>query len=262
MQEIKLKVMSAEGRTLSTCPEAPEVSLVHAAEYQPGDRIILESREPGFYVIQLEDTLAPALVYVTKQEVVYQIPFGEQRVVFSPKSFTGNCHLLRARVARPEELAARRNLAVNPYDQHGMTGMFPHSTANVETRGEAVFASCNAIDGIYENASHGVWPYESWGINRDPKAAWTLEFGRSVKVDEIRVTLRADFPHDSWWTQGEIVFPDGSVEVLHFEKTDKPQKFAIEPRTVTSLTFCNLIKADDPSPFPALTQFEAWGTEA
>ena len=83
-----------------------------------------------------------------------------------------------------------------------------------------------------------------------------------MRVDELRVTLRADFPHDSWWTQGEVTFSDGSCEVLHFEKTDKPQSFAIEPRTVTSLTFGKLIKADDPSPFPALTQFEAWGTEA
>ncbi len=263
MQEIKLKVMNSEGRTLITCPEASEVSLVHAAEYQPGDRIILECREPGcFCVIQLEDSLAPSLVYVTQREVVYNIPFGEQRVVFSPKAFTGNCHLIRARLARPEEVAARRNLAVNPYDQHGMAGMFPHSSANVETRGEAVFASYNAIDGIYENTSHGVWPYASWGINRDPNAAWTLDFGRSVKIDELRVTLRADFPHDSWWTQGEVAFSDGSAEVLHFEKTGKPQSFAVEPRVVTSLTFRSLIKADDPSPFPALTQFEAWGTEA
>ena len=43
--------------------------------------------------------------------------------------------------------------------------------ANVETRGEAVFAARNAIDGIYENDAHGIWPYQSWGINRDPNAA-------------------------------------------------------------------------------------------
>ncbi len=263
MQEIKLKVQDAGGRTLLTCAEAADVHLVYAAEYRPGDHIVLECREPGcFCVVQFEDTLPSALVYVTRREVIYTIPFGEGRVVFSPKSFTGGCHLIRARLATPEEIAARRNLALNPFDQHGDNGYFPHTSANVETRGEAVFASYNAVDGVYENASHGVWPYQSWGINRDPNAAWTLDFGRAVRVDELRVTLRADFPHDSWWTQGEVTFSDGSCEVLHFEKTDKPQSFAIEPRTVTSLTFGKLIKADDPSPFPALTQFEAWGTEA
>ena len=163
MQEIKLKVQDAGGRTLLTCAEAADVHLVYAAEYRPGDHIVLECREPGcFCVVQFEDTLPSALVYVTRREVIYTIPFGEGRVVFSPKSFTGGCHLIRARLATPEEIAARRNLALNPFDQHGDNGYFPHTSANVETRGEAVFASYNAVDGVYENASHGVWPYQSW----------------------------------------------------------------------------------------------------
>lgn len=45
----------------------------------------------------------------------------------------------------------------------------------------------------------GEWPYQSWGINRDPNAC---------------------------------------------------------------LTLCDLKKAEGPSPFPALTQIEAWGVEA
>ena len=132
----------------------------------------------------------------------------------------------------------------------------------METRGEAVFAARNAIDGVYENVAHGTWPYQSWGINRDPNAALTLDFGRPVTVDELRLTLRADFPHDSWWTSATVAFSDGSREVLPLEKSPDPQCFSIAPRTVTRLTLCELIKADDPSPFPALTQIEAWGTEA
>lgn len=264
MQTIKLKVLDAEGHTLMTCAESDaEVSLVYTHEYRSGDRIILECREPGcFCVAQLEDTLAPAYIYIPDRVAAYGIPFGENRIVFSPKSFTGNRHLIRARLARPGEIAHRRNLALNPFDQHGDNGFFPHASANVETRGEAVFAAYNAVDGIYQNASHGEWPYQSWGINRDPNAAWTLDFGRPVTLDELRVTLRADFPHDSWWTQGTVDFSDGSSELLHFEKTDVPQCFSIAPRTVTKLTLHGLIKADDPSPFPALTQFEAWGREA
>ena len=45
-------------------------------------------------------------------------------------------------------------------------------------------------------------------------------------------------------------------------QTAAPQIFSIEPRTVKSLKLFELKKADDPSPFPALTQIEAWGTEA
>ena len=44
-----------------------------------------------------------------------------------------------------------------------------------------------------------------------------------------------------------------------FWKTDRCQYFAIAPRTVQWLTFDNLIKAEDESPFPALTQIEVYG---
>ena len=263
METIKLKVLDKAGHTRMTCEAAKAVSLVYTSAYQPGDRIALEILTPGRYcVIQFEDTMPAALVYVEKREINFHIPFGEQAITYSPKSFTGECHIIRARFATREEIAARRNLAFNPYDEHGDTGFYPHASANVETRGEAVFAARNAVDGLYENDAHGVWPYQSWGINRDPNAALTLDFGRPVTLDELRLTLRADFPHDSWWTQATVRFSDGSTEVLNLEKTAVPQTFAISPRTVTSLVLCELKKADDPSPFPALTQIEAWGVEA
>ena len=263
METIKLKVLDKAGHTRMTCEAAEAVSLVYTSAYQPGDRIALEILTPGRYcVIQFEDTMPAALVYVEKREINFHIPFGEQAITYSPKSFTGECHIIRARFATREEIAARRNLAFNPYDEHGDTGFYPHASANVETRGEAVFAARNAVDGLYENDAHGVWPYQSWGINRDPNAALTLDFGRPVTLDELRLTLRADFPHDSWWTQATVRFSDGSTEVLNLEKTAVPQTFAISPRTVTSLVLCELKKADDPSPFPALTQIEAWGVEA
>lgn len=262
MQSVKLKLLDARQGTRMVSQEGESVSMVYAAEYQPGDCVLLECSEPGqLCVVQFEDTLAPAYIHVAARLAIYRIPTGADRIVFSPKAFTGSRHLIRARLATPAEKAMRRNLALNAFDQHGETGFFPHTSANVETRGEAVFASYNAIDGIYENAAHGEWPYQSWGINRDPNAAWTLDFGRPVTLDELRVTLRADFPHDNWWTQGTVEFSDGSAETLHFEKTAAPQAFPIAPRTVTKLTLRNLIQSDEPSPFPALTQFEAWGTE-
>lgn len=263
METIKLKVLNQTGHTLMTCDADQAVSLVYTGVYQPGDRIALEIDHPGqFCVVQFEDSMAPALVYVVSREINFHIPFGEQAITYSPKSFKGSRHLIRARLARPDELAVRRNLAFNCYDQHGDTGYYPHASANVETRGEAVFAARNAIDGVYENAGHGVWPFQSWGINRDPEAALTLSFGRPVTVDELRLTLRADFPHDSWWTAATVCFSDGSREVLPLQKSGEPQAFAIAPRTVTGLVLCELKKADDPSPFPALSQIEAWGTEA
>lgn len=89
----------------------------------------------------------------------------------------------------------------------------------------------------------------------------TLDFGRPVRVNKIGLTLRADFPHDSWWVSATVGFSDDSEEVLSLEKTAEPQRFSIGERTVTGLTLGKLIKADDDSPFPALTQIEVWGRE-
>ena len=162
METIKLKVLDEVGHTLMTCDADTEVSLVYTNEYHPGDRVALEIDHPGQYcVVQFEDTMPPALVYVVKREINFHIPFGEQAITYSPKSFAGSRHVIRARLAGPEEISARRNLAFNCYDEHGDTGFYPHASANVETRGEAVFAARNAIDGIFENSAHGEYPYQS-----------------------------------------------------------------------------------------------------
>ena len=164
------------------------------------------------------------------------------------------------RPALEREIYAYRNLAKNSMDQHGDPGCYPHASANVETRGEAVFAARNAIDGVLANESHGYWPYESWGINQQDDAELTLEFGRPVDFDEIVLYTRADFPHDNWWEQVTFTFSDGSEETVSLEKSVKPHIIPMKKSGITWLKFGKLIKADDPSPFPALTQIEVYGT--
>jgi hypothetical protein len=44
------------------------------------------------------------------------------------------------------------------------------------------------------------------------------------------------------------------------KKVQKPHIFSIKKKSVEWLTLGDLIKADDPSPFPALTQIEVYGT--
>lgn len=260
MNWILCEILDEKGQVLAQSGQGESASLILSSG---GRSVVLTCGKPGSYcVIQLEDTLAPALVYLPQGKAVYQLPQGEGRQVYSPRAFSPGTSVVRARLAQPSEVEGLRNLALNPYDGHENKDMFPHAFANVETRGEAVFAARNAIDGLYENSSHGGWPYTSWGINRDPQAAWTIDFGRTVLVEKLRITLRADFPHDAWWTQGTVTFSDGSSQVLAFAKTALPQEFLISLRQVRSITFHDLIKADDPSPFPALTQFEVWGRES
>ena len=261
-ENIKLKVLDKNGHTLMTCNADQIVSLVYTGKYKKGDRIALEIRTPGRYcIVQFEDTMPPVLVYIQKREINFSIPFGEQATVYSPKSFQFDRHVIRARMALPEEIATRRNLALNPYDQHGDNGFYPHASANVETRGESVFAARNAIDGIFENTAHGEYPYQSWGINRDPDAALTISFGREILPDEIRLTLRGDYPHDNYWISAQIDFYNGKSETLSLTNSLLPQCFPVHPGAITSLTISKLIQADGPSPFPALTQIEVWGSD-
>ncbi len=261
MNTMKCNIRDNQGRTLLTCNESRQISLVYAHEYNAGDKIVLELAKPDYLMMQLEDTMPEVLVYCTANVFVYPVPTGAGAVTYSPKNFAGNLHIIRARFATEDEISARRNLAFNPYDIHGESPVYPHAWANVETRGEAVFAARNAIDGVFENSSHGIFPYQSWGINRDPNAALTVSFGRKVVLDEIRITERADFPHDSYWTSARVTFSDGSSETLSLVKSEKPQCYSIEPKQTEYITLSHLIKAEDESPFPALTQIEAYGKE-
>jgi hypothetical protein len=260
MTQLMLEIQNAKGIVKESFSDEDQVTLVYTQAYENGDTIVLKSSEANVYlVIQLEDSMTPAFVYLADNQYRFVIPFGEKRVSYSPKSFAGEKHVLAARLASAEEISAYKNLALNPYDQHDNTACFPHAYANVETRGEAVFAARNAINGNKINNSHGEWPFESWGINRQDDAEITVNFGRTVEIDKVVLTLRADFPHDNYWEKVTLTFSDGSRETIQLVKTHKPQPVSLAPRKTEWVTLSELIKSDDPSPFPALTQIEVFG---
>ena len=227
MAILALKVLDKDSNTICVSSGEDFVDLVCTHTYEEGDRIVLETDEKNIHVhLQVDDALGDAFVYIT-DNVSYYVPFGEKRISMSPKVFSGNKHYLYAEVAREDEITVYRNLALNPADQHMDVPCYPHATANVETRGESVFAAKNAIDGVRANRSHGEWPYESWGINMQDDAAMKLDFGR-----------QQEFP---------------------LEKSSRAHVLPIPEKEITWLELCNLIKAEDPSPFPALSQIEVYG---
>lgn len=262
MATLSLKVVDKEGNTICVSSGEDFVDLVCMRTYQEGDRIELATSEKNVYINwQVDDALGSAFVYLT-DNVAYDIPFGEKRISYSPKVFYGDRHYIYAEVARQDEIEAYRNLALNPADQHRDVPCFPHATANVETRGESVFAAKNAIDGVRANLSHGQWPYESWGINRQDDAAMKVDFGRKIKADKVVLYTRADFPHDNWWVQVTLKFSDGSSQDFSLEKSTRGHVLTFPEKEITWIELCNLIKADDPSPFPALSQIEVYGRNA
>lgn len=248
-----------------------EIHLEYPEEYEPGDRLVFTTDEvPAFYVIRVDGAMDEAYVYLTNKRIEYAIPFEPgnpfqlERFSYCPSSFAGKQHYITIRKAQAEENRNFRNLAKNVMDQHENVGCYPHVHANAETQGPTapLFAARNVIDGVLANVGHYPWPYTSWGIDRREDAEITLEFGRPVDMDYLRLTTRADFPHDSWWTQGMVTFSDGTSEVIKLGKRVEPQMFHVCRRGITWLKVGTLIKADDPSPFPALTQIEVFGRNA
>lgn len=258
--KLSIGVAGADGTVYAEQTGEDFVDLVIERTYQEGDRIVLRTSDKDTFIRwQVDDALAAGEVFVRDNEVDYVIPFGEKRVSMSERVFTGSRHYIYAERLSEAEAGCYRNLALNPIDQHRDIAVYPHATANVETRGESVFAAKNAIDGVRANLSHGEWPYASWGINRQDDAALKLEFGRPVTIDRIVLFTRSDFPHDNWWTCVHFAFSDGSEETFSLEKSSRPHVLELKERTIEWLVFDSLIKADDPSPFPALTQIEVYG---
>ncbi len=261
MPEFILNVLDREDKIIARNQGIGEVNLFCQREYCPGDKLILETSEENIYVwLQFDDALGKSLTFITG-EVCYEIPFGEKRFNLSPKAFSGSKHLLSVKVAKEFEYKVYRNLAVNVYDKHGSVNCYPHASANVETRGESAFAAKNAIDGVTINESHGNWPYASWGINQQEDASIKVEFGRMVETDCVLLYTRADFPHDNWWKSVTLAFSNGKSIVAELDKSDRPHEIRFEKMQISWVQLSELIKSEDPSPFPALTQIEIYGTD-
>lgn len=262
--QLSLEIYNSSDSLLAESHGNEYANLVYKSSYEEGDYIIFKTNTPGaFYVIQLDDALGANFVYITKNTFRFVVPFNDRKLAYSPKAFSGSIHLLCVRPATSEEISSYKNLAYNIYDEHGDTGCYPHATANIETRNEPVFFARSVIDGVRENSSHGIWPYCSWGIDRLPTAEITVHFGRKITTDKIILVIRADFPHDSWWDEATLDFSDGSSLCVPLQKTAAPQSITFPAKDTEWIKLCRLIKnQEDPSPFPALSQFEVYGTEA
>lgn len=258
---LSIKVLDLNGNTVAAANGQNEVNLFCKQEYNKGDRILIEASIQNIFIwLQLDDALGKSLIYL-KGNIDYEIPFDEKRANLSPKAFSGNKHLITAKIAQDYEINHYRNLAINVNDYHKNNTFFPHASANVETRGESVFAAQNAIDGVTINNSHGNWPFESWGINMQDDACFKLDFGRKVEIDRIILYTRADFPHDNWWKEVSFRFSDNTTLNVKLQKSELPHEITFDKKVINWLELDNLIKSEDPSPFPALTQIEVYGVE-
>ena len=259
---ITIELINRDGQTLFAESGENCVNLVLDHAYQPGDAVRIQACAGAHLRIRIDAAVPEGLVYLPEGAMIYQIPYGEALTAYAPQAFAGSRHLIAVRRAADYALKSYRDVALNPLDLPEGSGAFPHVSANAETRGESVFAARNVIDDMLANHSHGEWPYESWGVDIqfDPKI--TLEFGRPVTVDAMGICLRADFPHDSWWTQATLVLSDGTEQVFYLDKTDAVQHIEIGEHTICWARIENWVKKDEPAEFPALIEWEMYGREA
>lgn len=230
-------------------------------EYQQGEKIVIETDKPGRFVwVKLDAAIPKSLVLLKTTRWEYPVILEENlKKAYSPNVFSGDRHYLTATYATEKEIFEYRNLALNAHDQKNDTGAYPHAFANVETRDDATFFARNAIDGMIANEDHGSYPYQSWGINRQKDAEITIDFGKEVMVDKIALVLRGDYPHDSYWTSVTLEFDDGTQLLFQTTNAMGRQFFEFDSRLTSKVTLKNLIKNDDESPFPALTEMEVYG---
>lgn len=255
---MELSIIDGSGQKTISVRGCPDIELEFYREYQPGDKIQITLDQECLLKLQLDQNLGTSLVYGKAGDFLYPIPSGEDRAAYPPEAFQGACHKVKVSYAeQPEGIV---NLSENIWDIRGATNLYPHCTATVETRGEAVFAARNTIDGMTETAGHGIWPFTSWGEGEDPDARIRIDFGRMVQAEEVQIFLRADFPHDNYWKTAELEFSDGTSIPVFLEKTGDAQHVPLGDIRTEWIVMKNLVKdEEDPSPFPALTQWKVFG---
>ena len=257
---ISILVRSAGGEVLAWAEHPEEAWLSVDRVYQPGDTVVISGQR--HLRVRLDQALPDGEVFLPNGTMTWTVPSGEHRLAYAPGLFDAPRHLILAKDVTERELSASRLLSCNPADLRGDTDFYPHCTANVETRNEACFCARCVIDGIRLNTFHGEWPFQSWGIGAREDAWCRLDLGRTVTAEKMALTLRADFPHDAYWTAGHVVLSDGSDVPFRLQKTADRQWIPLGNRRIRWLRLERLVKSDDPSAFPALRQWEVFGRDA
>lgn len=266
VSELSLSVVAADGLVRHVAEGADEVTLGWRGAYEPGDRLVVTCSEPNAHlVMRLDVCLAESHVLLRGGRFEFPVPADDARCPYGKGwAFSDERHWAYVRVEDPREADAWRCLSLNSHDlkigSNVEPVLFPHASTNVHCDNPQFWAR-NAIDGVFETCSHGSWPHESWGINGMADAWLRVDFGEPVVADELRLFLRADFPHDTCWRHAVAVLSDGTRVPLDLEKTGSAQRFSLGGRTIEWLRLEGMEKRDEDG-FPGLSQLEVWGRRA
>lgn len=266
--EIKVDYTTSKKKEYSASGEGM-VILYTDVKYSANDKLVVTLPEGEKYLaLSLNSRVGEAIIYCPDGKFTYTFPntssiFPNTMDPSSGVNYQNNT--ITARLVTAEELAKVHNLALNPYDLTDAKGSYPHaSTSNVNDNNLYWAARC-AIDGFTANEGHGEYPYQSWGPNNNVKATdhFTIDFGREVTVNELVVVIRADFPHDSYFTGCTVTFSDGSTKQINLTNSALEQVIDLGGVTTTSIKLSNFTVETDgaTTPYAALTEVKVMGTE-
>lgn len=262
------------------------------------DNVVLEASKRSFRAGQkVEITLPDGMHFVavnlaqgvTKEAILY-LPDGVFDYTIPNLSYSYDTALknkskitITARIPTDEELTAPHNLSLNPFDLlDGSTkirnykysaywsgGVFPHATTSSVCRiydseeSKYQFEARNIIDGYTKNNGHGGYPFQSWGPDSDfsqTKGYIMIDFGHEVNVNSLLLYIRADFPHDTYFTAMTVEFSDGSRQVFTIEKNASAQSFDLGNVNTSFIRITNL-KKEQSDGWAALSEIEIIGKE-
>lgn len=263
MGSLSLGVYDVDGACKHLSYGSDEVMLGFRGAYEPGDilRICCDELE-AHLVMRLDVCLAESRVLLRGGCFEFPIPDSNELCAYGKGwAFADERHWAYVRREDSREAGAWHDLALNAHDRRISLDerpvLFPHASTNVVCENPQFWAR-NAIDGVIETFSHGSWPHESWGVNGTADAWLRVEFGEMVEAHELRLYLRTDFPHDSWWRQARVELSDGADIALALEKGGHRQTFDLGRRRIEWLRLYGLERASEDG-FCALSALQVWG---
>jgi len=261
--KITIALVDAKGATVKTSTSG---TLEVARKYVKGDRIVITGAHD--LAVKVDKHYAETILFAPTRKVEFPIPLWPvgkypRNFPHPPKAFQGETHVITARAATKKEVAAYRNVALNPMDPRGKSQAYPHASSNSEWGEAAVFSAKTAIDGFVEaTGDHHRWPRQSWGPylpgGKHPAPELTIEFGRPVEIDKLVVVVRHNVRQNNHWKEATVEFSDGSKVKITPQFNGKRQEFPIVKRVVTSLKFTSLV-SDKKGKYAAFVETEVWG---
>jgi len=85
--------------------------------------------------------------------------------------------------------------------------------------------------------------------------------GIKVTVNKVRLYIRSDFPHDTYWTNATLQFSDGTSQDIVLKKTSEPQEYTFPEKKIRWIQLANFKQPTQPLGFAAVTEMEVYGKD-